>query len=162
MPSGTFLSFIEPHQYQERIRPAEAQIIPTARGKFRATLSQVNLHHLTLQQGWQNLPIMARSTLHQGRASIMFQTDSVQSTVRIDGIDLVPDVLALGAPGEEHFFQGRSDCSWATLTVTPETYAAARTALLGDDTSTVIRGSAARPPPPSLALQLLFLHLFSF
>lgn len=157
MPSGTFLSFVEPHQYQQRIRPADAQIIPTTRGKFRATLSQVNLHHLTLQHGWQNLPTVARSALHQGRASIMFLAGSVQSTVRIDGIDLVPDVLALGAPGEEHFFQGLADCSWATLTLTPETYAAARTALLGDDTSTVIRGNVARPSLPSLG-RLRTLH----
>jgi AraC-like DNA-binding protein len=145
MPSGALLSFAEPYQYQERIRPAEVQIIPTARGDFRATLSQVDLHHLTLQRGWQSLPTVVRAALHRSRASIMFHTGGAQPAVRIDGIDLLPDILAQGAPGEEHFLQTSADSTWATLTLTPATYAAARATLMGDDADPAMRTSVIRP-----------------
>jgi AraC-like DNA-binding protein len=154
---GASLSFTEPYQYQERIRPAEVQIIPTTRGDFRATLCQIELHQVTLQHGWQSLPTVVRSTLHRSRSSIIFHTGAAQPSVRVDGIDLLPDVLALGAPGEEHFLQTSADCSWATLTLTPATYAAARSALVGDDFAPAMRTSMVRPSAAAMA-RLRALH----
>lgn len=157
MPGGASLSFSEPYQYQERIRPAEVQIIPTARGDFQAKLSQMELHQLTLQQGWQSLPTVVRAALHRSRSSIMFHTGAAQPSIKVDGVDLLSDVLVLGAPGDEHFFQGASDCSWATLTLTPETYAAAHATLVGDDVDPIMRTSVIRPPPGAMA-RLRALH----
>jgi AraC-like DNA-binding protein len=157
MHGGVSLNFTEPHKYQDRIRPAEVEIIPTARGDFRATLSQMDLSRLTLQHGWQSLPTVIRSALHRSRSSIMFHPGITQSVVRADGVDLLSDVLALGAPGEEHFFQTSFDCSWATLTLTPATYATARMILLGDDSDSDIRTSVVRPPPAAMA-RLRALH----
>jgi AraC-like DNA-binding protein len=150
MPQGAAFAFTEPYQYQERIRPAEVQIIPTARGNFRATVCQMGLQQLTLQQGWQSLPTAVRTTLHSARSSIMFHTGKVQPSVRVDGIDLLPDVLALGAPGEEHFLQMSSDCSWATLTLTPATYEAACATLVGNDSNRTMQTSLVRPPPAAM------------
>src|SRR4051794_16842575 len=158
-------AFAEPHQYQEQIRPAEVQVTPTSRGTFRATLSQMELHHLTLQHGWQSLPTIIRSTLHRARGSLMFQTNAMQPMVRIDGIDLASDTLVLGAPGEEHTFQAPSDCAWSTLTLTPATYAAARATLLGDDGHQTIQTGVVRPPSEAMsrlrALHSQFLRLAS-
>ncbi|HEY7580462.1 MAG TPA: helix-turn-helix domain-containing protein [Acetobacteraceae bacterium] len=156
MPGSASLSFTDPYQYQERIRPAEVQIIATARGEFRAILSQVELHRLTLQCGWQSLPAMARAALHWSRSSIMFHTGTAQP-IRADGTDLDSDVLALGAPGEEHFFQTSSNCSWATLTLTPETYTAARTTLVADHFNPTMRNCIVRPPPVAMT-RLRALH----
>src|SRR3954451_12391831 len=100
MPSTASLSFAEPYEYQERIRPAEVQIIPTARGNFRANLFQTQLHHLTLQQGWLSLPVSVRTALHKSRSSIMFHTGTAQTIIKADGIELSSDIIALGAPGE--------------------------------------------------------------
>ena len=157
MQSGVVLSFTEPQEYQERIRPAEVQMIPTAGGEFRATLSQTNLHHLTLQHGWQSLPTMVRCELSKSRTSLMFQTGRAPAVMKADGVDLSPDVIGLGAPGEEHFIQTSSDCSWATLTLTPATYATARATLVGDDFDKVLRTSFVRPPPAAM-VRLRSLH----
>lgn len=108
MPSGASLSFNDPYQYQERIRPADVHIIPRTRGDFRATLSHMTLHQLTLQQGWQSLPAMARTTLHKSRSSIIFHSGTEPSSIKVDGIDLIPDGLVLAAPAEEHFIQTSS------------------------------------------------------
>lgn len=157
MPKGASLTFTEPYQYQERIRPAEVQIIPTERGDFRATLAQTKLQQLTLQHGWQSLPTAVRTTLHSARSSIMFHVGTAKQSVRVDGLDLLPDVLAIGAPGEEHFLQISSDCSWASLTLTPATYAAACTTLIGDGCNCTMRTSMVRPPPGAIG-RLRALH----
>lgn len=157
MPSVALLSFTEPHQYEERIRPAEVRIIPTTRGDFRATLSQTELHQLTLQQGWQSLPTVVRTTTHRSRISIMFRRGAGQSLVRADGVDLLSDVVAMSAPGEEHFLQTSSDCSWASLTLTPTTYAEGRAALIGDDFNPAMRTSMIKPPPAFMS-RLRALH----
>ena len=106
----------------------------------------MELRQLTLQQGWQSLKTGVRTTLHSARSSIMFHTGTARPSVRADGIDLLPDALAVGAPGEEHFLQLSSDCSWATLTLTPATYAAARAALICGDSNRTMQTSLVRPP----------------
>jgi AraC-like DNA-binding protein len=157
MLGGASLTFTEPHQYQERIRPADAQIIPTERGNFKAVLSQMNLHHLTLQSGSLSLTTAVRAELHKSRTSIIFQTGTTPAIIKTDGIDLSSDLIAQGAPGEEHFLQIPSDCSWATLTLTPETYAAARAALIGDEFDPTVRTGWIRPSSVAMA-RLRALH----
>ncbi len=157
MAGGASLTFTEPHEYQERIRPAEVQIIPTERGVFRASLSQMNLDQLTVQHGWQSLPTVTRTTLHPSRSSLMFQTAAPQAAMRIDGVDIGSDAIALGAPGEEHFLQGPSGGSWATLTLTPATYAEAGGVLAGEGFEPDFRTSVIRPAPDAMA-RLRTLH----
>jgi AraC-like DNA-binding protein len=157
MPDHASLSFTDPHEYQERIRPAEVQIIPTARGDFRATLSQTALLGLTLQRGWQSLPTAARATLDRSRASIIFHRGTTGAAHRVNGTDLMSDVFVVAAPGEEHFFQVAGDCPWLSLTLTPATYLTAGTTLFGDDFDTTLRTRAIRPQPLAFA-RLRALH----
>ncbi|MFO1027847.1 MAG: helix-turn-helix domain-containing protein [Acetobacteraceae bacterium] len=145
MIRGASLSFIEPCEYQERIRPAQVEITPTARGDFHATLSQLELHRLTLQHGWQSLPIVARCGLHQSRSTIFFHTGTPQTAAKVDGVNLEPGIFALCGQGEEHFLQTSTDATWASLTLTAETYAAARSALIGDDFDLTLRTNIVRP-----------------
>src|SRR3954469_22036632 len=115
MPNAVSLNFTEPYQYQERIRPAEVQIVPIARGEFRATLAQIDLPQLTIQHGWQSLPTVFRAGLHRSRSSVLFHTAPAQPIIRTGGIDLSADVLVQAAPGEEHVLQAAADCSWASM-----------------------------------------------
>ncbi|MFO1027844.1 MAG: helix-turn-helix domain-containing protein [Acetobacteraceae bacterium] len=149
MLGGISLSFVEPHEYQERIRPANVQITPTTRGIFTATLAQFNLHHLTLQQGTQSLPTASRSELHKSRNAILFHAGPVGPGIKVDSSDLAPDSLVLGAPAEEHFFHVPANTAWSTLTVPPEIYAMARATLLGRDAA-AIPSSIFRPPQSAL------------
>ncbi len=158
MRGGASLNFTEPHEYQERIRPADVQIIPTARGSFQASLAQMDLQDLTLQHGWQSLPTVIRSGLHPSRSSIMFLTNAANPAIKVDSSDLAPDTLVLGAPGEEHFFQTLAGSDWSTLTLTPAIYAEARATLVGDDADPFMRTSAVRPPPAALARLRSFHH----
>lgn len=143
------LSFTEPHQYQERIRPAEVRITPTARGKFDAVLSQFNLHHVTLQQGWESLPTAIRSELHKSRNAMMFHTAAAGPPIKVDGSDLASDTIVLGMPAEEHFFQNPANAAWSTLTVPPEVYAMARATLLGRDAA-IMQARIVRPRDTAL------------
>ncbi len=157
MPGSVSLTFTDPQEYQERIRPAEVQIIPTARGAFRAALSQVDLGHLTVQHGTQSLPTVVRSALHRSRSSIMFLSGARAPPIGVDSSDLTADTLVLGMPGEEHFFRTLPDSAWSTLTLTPDTYAHARATLLRDETGPALRTSVVRPAPAALA-RLQALH----
>lgn len=157
MPGGAVLNFIEPHQYQERIRPARLQIVPTERGTFQATLSQVELDRLTLQHGWQNLSLVARAALNLTRIAVIFHPDDNVPEFRADGVDQSPDLLLQVAPGDEHIFRMPAECAWAAVTVTPETYRAARVALAGDDGRASIQSDIIRPLPAAMA-RLRLLH----
>lgn len=145
MIRGASLSFSDPDQYQERIRPAEVEITPTAGGPFRATLSQLQLGALTVQHGWQSLPIVARCALDRTRNTIIFHSGTVKTSARVNGTDLVPEIFGLFGQGEEHFLHTSAEATWGTLTLTPQTYAAARAILIGDDFNPILRTRAVRP-----------------
>ncbi len=158
MPGSAFLRFTEPDEYQARIRPAEVQIIPTECGHFSALLSQIDLHHLTLQHGWQTLPTVIRTALHPSRGSIMFTASAAGPAIKVDSSELTPDALVLGAPGEEHFLQTHADTAWSTLTLTPATYAEARATLVGDDVARALQTSVVLPPPAAMDRLRAFHH----
>ncbi len=155
---GVSATFTEPHQYQEWIRPARTQIVPTARGAFRAALSNLTLHHLTVQQGTQSLPTAVRTELHPSRCTLMFHAAPTGAAFMADGFGLSPDTFVLAAPAEEHFLRIPAECRWATLTLTPETYGTARAALTGGDFDPGIRTSIIRPAPDAAARLRAYHH----
>jgi len=150
MPAAMSFRFTEPHEYQERIRPSEVQITALSRGTFQATLSQLGLQHLTLQNGWQSLPVLARCGVDPSRCSIIFQTATPQPAMRVNGFDVAPDVMVMSTPGEEHFIRSPAGTAWATVTLTPETFAAAGAALAGEDFCAALQTSAIRPAPMAM------------
>ena len=52
MPWSKFLTFTDPFPYQSAIRAADWEIFPTAKGEFRAELTQINLNKLWMQRYW--------------------------------------------------------------------------------------------------------------
>jgi hypothetical protein len=44
-------AFDDPYSYQAAIRAAQVEILATARGDFRAGLTQIDLHRLWMQSG---------------------------------------------------------------------------------------------------------------
>ena len=46
MPSSRVLNFTDPFAYQSAFRSVDAELFPTAKGKFRAELTQVSLSKL--------------------------------------------------------------------------------------------------------------------
>jgi hypothetical protein len=91
MPWSRVLSFTDPFPYQAAIRAAEVEVYPTARGKFHAELTQINLNQLWMQRFNERLPqIFYASKVGPGRRVIGFRTDEDQPTLIHCGRDISP------------------------------------------------------------------------
>jgi AraC-like DNA-binding protein len=144
-------TFIEPHQYQEGIKPSRTQIIPSRRGSFQASLSNLALRQLTVQRGSQSLPIAVRTELPLARYVLMFHGAPDGPPFSVNGFDLEPAVFVMSRPAEEHFLRVPADCRWATMTLTPDALGTARAALTGGDRGRGIESGIVRPGATAFA-----------
>ncbi|MFO1061060.1 MAG: helix-turn-helix domain-containing protein [Dongiaceae bacterium] len=138
-------TFVEPHQYQDGIKPSRTQIVPSRRGSFQASLSNLALRQLTVQRGSQSLPIAVRTELPLARCVLMFHAGQDGAPFAVNGIDLDPAVLVMSRPAEEHFLRVPADCRWATMTLTPDALGTAWAALTGEDRGPRITVGVVRP-----------------
>ena len=61
MASSRFLTFTDPYEYQVAVRAIQAEVTPTAKGDFRASLTQVTFDRVWTQAGSENLPRIAHA-----------------------------------------------------------------------------------------------------
>jgi AraC-like DNA-binding protein len=69
------LTFTDPFPFQEAIRAADMEIIPTAKGEFRAELTQATLDKLWMQRLSENLPRVHKGAIKRGRRVFSFLTE---------------------------------------------------------------------------------------
>ena len=69
------LTFTDPFQFQSAIRAAEIEIIPTAKGQFRAELTQATLNRLWMQRLSEELPRVHKGSIKRGRKIFNFLTE---------------------------------------------------------------------------------------
>ena len=149
MPSSRVLFFTDPHPYQAVVRAAEVEVFVTTRGEFRAELTQINLHRLWMQRGWEALPRVLHSGISANRSPIVFLADGKQRALRHSGMELSPGAIIIdGAHATRHH---RGWGPWASMSLTREDLAIAR----GVTTSAVTR--LVRPESAAMG-HLLRLH----
>jgi hypothetical protein len=77
-------AFADPFQYTSAIRAADMQIFPTAKGEFRADLTQVTMNELWMQRFNENLPRILKGAIRPARRVFSFLTED-QPEVRNRG-----------------------------------------------------------------------------
>jgi hypothetical protein len=61
------LCFSDPLSFQAAISTADLELLPTARGQFRAGLTKVCFDQLWIQRFYQNLPLINAGAMKPGR-----------------------------------------------------------------------------------------------
>jgi AraC-like DNA-binding protein len=155
MPWSKVLSFTDPFPYQAAIRAADVELFPTARGEFRAELTQINLHQLWMQRFHEKLPQVYASKIKPGRRVIGFLTGE-QPAMQHCGMDLSPcDIVISNYDVMHHWTQG--DCRFGAMSLTTDDFDAACRAISGHEFSGSPLKHLVRPDP-ALMSRLLKLH----
>ena len=64
MAWSTAFCFTDPLSFQAAISTADLELLPTARGQFRAELTRVCMNQLWVQRCYQNLPLMIAGAMN--------------------------------------------------------------------------------------------------
>jgi hypothetical protein len=101
MPSSSVRRCFDPDDYAASIRGTIAEITLTARGRFSAKLTRIDLHRLWMQRSSENLPRIAHTALLAGRTVISFHTRPGPSLKR-GGLEQTPTRIILSAEADSH------------------------------------------------------------
>lgn len=149
------LTFADPFQYTEAVRAADMQIFPTAKGEFRAELTQVTMNELWMQRFDENLPRVHKGAARPGRRVFSFLTED-QPEVHNRG-----RLLSLGELcADDHEMQHAittGNYHFGCMSLRPEELAAACKAIIGCEFDTE-RSTRFMRPNPALMQRLLKLH----
>jgi AraC-like DNA-binding protein len=149
------LTFADPFQYTEAVRAADMQIFPTAKGEFRAELTQVTMNELWMQRFDENLPRVHKGAARPGRRVFSFLTAD-QPEVHNRG-----RLLSLGELcADDHEMQHATTTGnyhFGCMSLRPEELAAACKAIIGCEFDAE-RSTRFMRPNPGLMERLLKLH----
>jgi AraC-like DNA-binding protein len=156
MPWSKVLTFTDPFPYQAAIRAADIELYPTARGEFRAELTQINLNQLWMQRFNENLPLIYASKLRPGRRAIGFLTADHQPGKQHCGVEVSPrDIVVSKHDAMHHRTRGNS--RYGTMSLATDDFDAACKAVIGCEFSGLPRKHIVRPAP-DLMSRLVKLH----
>jgi len=155
MPWSKVFAFTDPFPYQAAIRAADVELFPTARGEFRAELTQINLNQLWMQRFHEKLPQVFASKIRPGRRVIGFLTGE-QPAIQHCGMDLSPrDLVICNYDVMHHRTSG--NCRFGAMSLTTDDFDAACKAVAGHEFSGSPLQHLVRPNA-ALMSRLLELH----
>src|SRR5215203_5056048 len=128
--SGT-VTFNDPQQYRAAVRPAQGEMLVTAKGDFRANLTRTQMPQLWMQSGRENLPRVLHVAVDAERPPIYFLADAKQAPIRHNGMGLSFGEIIVTAPGSTHHLLTEAPSHWAALSLTQEDLTAAGHTLAG-------------------------------
>ncbi len=130
MPWSRVLSFSDPLPYQEAIQGADVELFPTARGEFRAELTQVRMQKLWMQRFEEKLPQVYASKIKPDRQVIAFLTRDHQPPFRHCGVEISPrDIVVSNRDVMHHRTEG--DCSFGAMSLALDDFDTACKAVTG-------------------------------
>jgi AraC-like DNA-binding protein len=100
--SITALCFSDPLSFQAAISTADLQLLPTARGQFRAELTKVCFDQLWMQRFYQNLPLINAGAMKPGRRVFTFFTSAEPAAMRHCGMDVLSGDIIVNNFDEIH------------------------------------------------------------
>jgi AraC-like DNA-binding protein len=156
VPWSRVLTFTDPFPYQSAIRAADLELLPTARGEFRANLTQVCMNQLWMQRFYQNLPLVNVGSMKPGRRVISFLTAANQPALHHCGVDVVPGEIIVNNVDMLHQRTG-ADLSLGGMSLKSDVFDAACKAITGREFSETTKTHLVRSSP-ALMSRLLKLH----
>ena len=156
MISGTVQNFSDPLLYQYVFHAADVEILPTARGKFNARLTQIRLNKVWMQRAEESLPRVLRGTVSSKRAVVGFLTSAGQAQTHHRGVDVSSDALIVNNSDVMH---RRTDgpSQWGSMSLRREELQSASKILCGHELNVSELASLVRPNPDRMA-RLRCLH----
>ena len=156
MPWSKVLTFTDPFPYQAAIRAADIELYPTARGEFRAELTQINLNQLWMQRFNENLPLIYASKLRPGRRAIGFLTTDQQPGKQHCGVEVSPHDIVVSKYDVMHH-RTRGNNRYGTMSLATDDFDTACKAVIGCEISGFPLKHIVRPAP-DLMSRLVKLH----
>jgi AraC-like DNA-binding protein len=147
MPLSYVFSFIDAHAYEGAIRGAEAEILVTEKGAFRAELTEIDLPRLRIRRGHENLPRISRVRVPANRALLYFLAGESQSAMTVGGKDLSAGEIMVCAPNTTHHDWTAAPCGWGSISMGTDDLAAAERAVAGRDLGLASTTRFVRPDP---------------
>jgi AraC-like DNA-binding protein len=155
MPSSGSFIFSDPLPYQATLRISEVDVLPTARGQFRAELTKIGLHKLWMQRGHENLPHVVVGTISPIHKAITFLTGEQEEMVYC-GQSVLPGSIIVHRTDSQHR-RNPANRHWGAMSLTHDDFHAACTAITGCDFSDEAFRLVVRPEP-DLMSRLLQVH----
>jgi hypothetical protein len=88
MPGSTITTFTDLDAYHASLRDARADGVVTARGNYRAELTRVDLHRLSVHRAEETLSRVANSAIDPRLYAIVFATNPGQPSLYLSGLEL--------------------------------------------------------------------------
>ena len=146
MPWGRVLTFDDPFPYHAAFRAAEMELFPTAKGKFRAEVTQIALNQLWMARFHENLPRIQTGVIKRGRKVFGFLTKENQPELSSCGRILSPGEIHVNDFEVSHYKSG-GDFSSGTISLPTEELAAACVALVHREIPDASIRQFVRPNP---------------
>jgi AraC-like DNA-binding protein len=150
------LRFTDPFPYQSAFRSADVELFPTAKGEFRAELTQTSIGKLWIHGAHENLPRVYVGAVRPHRAAIGFLTEPNQPAMQHRGMEVLPGDIIVNNADMMHR-RTAANCDWGSMSLPPDDLNAACKAITGHEFSNTSLRHLVRPSP-DLMSGLLRLH----
>jgi AraC-like DNA-binding protein len=156
VPWSRVFSLSDPSACQAVIWSADVELFPTAKGNFRADLTQIGMNRLWMHRIRVSLPEVNTVAVKPGRRSIGFLTEPNSSPFLHCGSEVVPGDIVVNRFDVIH---QRSDANfhYGTLSLPIDDLDAAAEAIIGRELAKTPHKRIIRPDS-ALMLRLLKLH----
>ena len=139
-------TFSDPDEYAHAVRAARVEgYVTNDAAKFRAALVKVEIGRVWVQAGSDSAPRSLHINVSPERVPIFFLRDVPQGSTKHSGIDLSSKELVFFARNASHFHRTEGVSHWATMSLSPQDFAAASLALMGRDLSERATTRVIRP-----------------
>lgn len=155
-PNTAVASFDDPEPFQNAIRRGHFEVLPTSRGDFRSELVRVDFDTVWMQRASENLPLIHHGAVSADRVIIVFLPEPDRTALRYCGLELGGnDIVVNGS--EVITLSSGAPSGWASMSLEPQTFAAAAEAMTGRE---VLRPSVTHlvRPAPEILRRLSALH----
>jgi AraC-like DNA-binding protein len=156
MPWSRVLRFTDPFAYQSAFRSVDVELFPTAKGRFRAELTQVSISKLWMHGAHEDLPRIYIGAVKPHRAAIGFLTRTNQPAMQHCGMEILPGDMVIN-DNDLMYRRTEANCDWGSISLPKDDLDATCQSVTGREYT----GSALKHlvrPAPELMSRLLKIH----
>src|SRR5258708_2341142 len=132
MPWSRVLSFTDPFAYQSAFRSVDVELFPTAKGKFRAELTQVSMNRLWIHGAHEDLPRVCIGAVKPHGAAIGFLSRANQPAMMHCGMVVSPGEIIVNDT-DLMYRRTEANCDWGSMSLSKEDLDAACQVVTGHE-----------------------------